>query len=109
MKYKEITSDEYEMLTDRTGRYKITNEFGGKSWYQDNKLHRKNGPAIIYDNGTRLWIMEDEFNREDGPAVMWPSGGKVWYLKGIEYSKEEWFSKLTKEQLTVALANPDNF
>ena len=32
-----------------------------------------------------------------------------WFLNGLEYSKEEWFSKLTKEELTIALANPENF
>ena len=55
-------------------------------------------------------------HRTDGPAVipnrnLIPNSSRttLWFLNGFAYSKEEWFSKLTKEQLTLALANPDNF
>ena len=34
-----------------------TNEFGDKSWYLNGKLHREDGPAIEYANGTKYWYL----------------------------------------------------
>lgn len=34
-------------------------------------LHRVDGPAIIYTNGTQVWYHNGEIHREDGPAITW--------------------------------------
>lgn len=86
MQYKEISADEYDKMTDLIGNHKVLFPDGAKAWYQNGKLHRTDGPADIYLEGE-----------------------KFWFLFGTNYSVEEWFEQLTKEQLTIALANPENF
>jgi hypothetical protein len=46
------------------------------------KCHRKNGPAIIWINGTKAWFLNDKRHREDGPAVEYANGNKSWYVEG---------------------------
>ncbi len=41
---------------------------GTKLWY-DGKLHRLDGPAIEYSDGTKEWYREGKHDRVDGPAV----------------------------------------
>jgi hypothetical protein len=58
-------------------------------WYKDGLLHREDGPAVEGPFGQKYWLQHGEFHREDGPAVIWPNGAQEWYLKGIQYTKEE--------------------
>ena len=56
---------------------------GTVRWYNaDGKLHRVNGPAIEYTDGSKDWFLNDQRHREDGPAVEWSNGTKVWFLNG---------------------------
>ena len=69
---------------------------------KDGQLHRENGPAVEYANGTKSWWLNGERHREDGPAIEWGAGVKEWYQNGkrhredgpaIEYSSgtKEWW------------------
>ena len=86
MQYKQITNKEYYNLASKCGNYRVVNWDETEYWYQNGKLHRLDGPAFIYDS--------------EDPG---------WFIKGEEYSKEEWFSLLTEDQLAIALSNPENF
>lgn len=86
MIYKKISKLEYVNLEPASGNFHIISQDGRREWVADRFLHRTDGPAVVSPNGTRIW-----------------------FLVGSEYSKEEWFSLLTPEQLTIALANPENF
>ncbi len=44
------------------------------------QLHREDGPALIYDNGTQHWFQNGKRHREDGPSRIWPDGIQYWYL-----------------------------
>ena len=55
---------------------------GTKSWYQYEKRHREDGPAVEYANGDKCWYKNGLQHREDGPAVEWASGDKYWYQNG---------------------------
>ena len=64
---------------------------GDKSWYQNNKLHREDGPARIKDQ-TESWYENDKLHRDgDKPAVIihydTPTRpkGKEWWVKGVPY------------------------
>jgi hypothetical protein len=63
----------------------ITNTYGTKEWYQHNRLHRTDGPAVEYANGDKTWWQNDRRHRTDGPAVEYVGGTKAWYLHGTEY------------------------
>jgi hypothetical protein len=40
-----------------------------KAWYDKNgRLHRLNGPAIIYYDGYEEWYRHGKLHRDDGPA-----------------------------------------
>jgi hypothetical protein len=55
-----------------------------KSYYnKDLQLHRTDGPAVEYPDGTKRWYLNDKLHRTDGgPAVEYPDGTKRWYLNG---------------------------
>jgi len=47
------------------------NDNGTIEWYQNDKLHRLDGPAREYANGSKSWYQNGELHREDGPACEW--------------------------------------
>ena len=47
----------------------------------------------VYDNGDKEWYLNDQRHRKDGPAIEWSDGSKAWFLKGVNYSEEEFFMK----------------
>ena len=72
---------------------------GSKYWYQNDKLHRLDGPAVKYDNGDKAWYQNGLLHRLDGHAVKWASGDKDWYINGESLTEEE-FNKVKNELIT---------
>ena len=62
---------------------------GRQHWYLDDKLHRKDGPAIIHPNNTQAWYLHGQLHREDGPAIIRAYGEQKWYLNGNNITEEE--------------------
>ena len=56
------------------GRYQIMNSKG--------QLHRDNGPAAIYPDGTQCWYRNGQRHRDDGPAIIHPDGTEIWCQDG---------------------------
>ena len=52
------------------------NDIGSKYWYQNDKLHRLDGPAVEHINGFKQWLQNGKFHRLDGPAIEWLNGKK---------------------------------
>ena len=65
-------------------------------WYQNNKLHRLDGPAIEFANGSKEWFQNGLRHRIDGPAIECITGDKFWFIKENEYTEEE-FKKVTEK------------
>jgi hypothetical protein len=61
---------------------------GTKEWYVDGKLHREDGPAIEWSNGTKSWFVDGKRHREDGPAIECANGPKHWYVNGKRHRKD---------------------
>ena len=58
-------------------------------WKKDGKLHREDGPAVIYADGSKDWCQDDVLHREDGPAVIYSNGRqKAWYTRGLLVRRE---------------------
>jgi hypothetical protein len=55
---------------------------GTQCWYQDGGLHRGDGPAIIYPDGTQYWCRNGKRHRDNGPAIIYPDGTQEWYRAG---------------------------
>ncbi len=50
------------------------------------KVHRLNGPAVIFRDGDRSWYKHGQRHRDDGPAREWPSQNKEeWWKDGKHY------------------------
>jgi len=90
-----ITVNSYkEIPKGYTGHFKFTN--GTQAWYKNSKLHREDGPAVIYPDGTQWWYKNSLKHREDGPAVIYPDGEQFWYLNNMIYSKRDFYKELYK-------------
>jgi len=63
---------------------------GSKSWYDEGKFHRLDGPAFEDADGTKEWCVDGKLHRLDGPAVEWTSGFKAWYVEGKKMTEEEY-------------------
>jgi hypothetical protein len=58
-------------------------------WFHYGKLHRKNGPAILYEDGCAFWYQHGKLHRDDGPAIddelfarreYYINGRRIYYL-----------------------------
>ena len=68
------------------------NEYGTKSYFVNNVLHRENGPAVEYEDRYKAWYKNGLRHRQDGPAIEYPSGAKRWYLNGKFYGIDNDFT-----------------
>jgi hypothetical protein len=48
---------------------------------ESNQIHREDGPAVVYDDGSEYWYLNNLQHREDGPASKW-DGNLAWYKNG---------------------------
>ena len=66
---------------------------GTKCWYQKGLLHRTDGPAIEYSDGDKFWYQNDKLHRTDGPAVVvlmgiWNGSSMAWKCPKLNSIKE---------------------
>jgi len=81
----------------------IRDPFGILEYRVSGMLHRVDGPAKIFPNGTQHWYYEGELHRIGGPAIEWATGEKHFYLHGIRYSAKDYWSKLLDEGIVSKL------
>ena len=55
---------------------------GSKCWYRNGRLHREDGPALIFINGDKYWRHSGRWHIKDGHAVEYANGDKLYYLNG---------------------------
>jgi hypothetical protein len=87
-----------------TTQYIIKNE-EGTFYHKDTEmtiLHREDGPASEYANGSKSWWFNGKLHREDGPAFVRINGTKYWYLNGKEVSESE-HKRLTTKEPTITI------
>ena len=63
---------------------------GTKDWYVNGKRHREDGPAYEDADGSKDWYVNGKRHREDGPAVEYADGDKEWWINGVWYTEEDW-------------------
>lgn len=64
---------------------------GTIKYYYNKKLHRTDGPAIIYTNGDKDWHLHGLSHREDGPAQEYIDDVK-WYIDGVRQRHKELYN-----------------
>ena len=67
---------QFDPIPDRHGNIEI------QRWYINSKLHRTDGPAEIYPNGTEKWYQYGKLHNSNGPAVIYKNGKKLWFIHG---------------------------
>ena len=68
-----------------------------KIWENENgQIHREDGPAVEYANGSVSWYNQGDNHRDDGPAIVHSYGRHLYYFNHIFYSKEEYWEKIEK-------------
>ncbi len=55
---------------------------GSQEWWQHGVLHRVDGPAVIRADGRQYWLQFGQHHRLDGPAAIHPEGHEVWRQRG---------------------------
>jgi hypothetical protein len=55
---------------------------GTREWWRNGLRHREGGPAVRLSDGSREWWQNGNLHREDGPAIMRSDGTLLWYLHG---------------------------
>lgn len=76
---------------------------GTKEWYANGKLHRENGPAIEWTAGSMEWFFIGKLHRIDGPAIIFASGAKQWYLNGQQLTELQFNQWIDMRELTKQL------
>ena len=46
------------------------------------QLHRVDGPAVEWPDGTREWWVNGQLHRVDGPAIVRANGTRAWFVDG---------------------------
>ena len=67
---------------------------GSKFWYRHGQLHREDGPAVEHADGSKYWYRHGQLHRLDGPAIEWNDGSKFWYLDDKEYTEKKFNKKM---------------
>ena len=68
---------------------KIAYSNGTIEYRLNSKLHREDGPAVIWPDGFVEWYLNGKRHREDGPSIMYPNDLKAWYVNDKYYNTEE--------------------
>jgi hypothetical protein len=67
-----------------------TSSDGCKRWFDDeNRLHRTDGPAEEWPDGSKCWHLNGVRHRIDGPAFEKPTGYKEWWVNGEQMTGEQ--------------------
>lgn len=60
-----------------------TTRSGNKIWKnRKGELHRLDGPAIEFADGTLFWYQNNRLHRSDGPAIQYHNGKYSWWYDG---------------------------
>ena len=71
---------------------------GSKFWYLNGKRHRTDGPAVEFADGTKWWYLNGKRHRIGGPAIEYADGYKAWWLNGRQYFLEDYCKELYKDE-----------
>ena len=67
-------------------QYVEITKYSDKFYYKDKKmtiLHRLDGPAVEWSDGTKEWYVNGKCHRLDGPAIERADGKKSWYINDV--------------------------
>ena len=57
-------------------------------YWLNNKIHREDGPAIEWSDGSKFWYVKGLCHSDNTFAVEDQNGNKFWYFKGMRHRKD---------------------
>ena len=69
---------------------------GNKEWFKKGKLHRKDGPAVEWSDGSYFWFLDGKGHRLDGPAHKVVNGEIRYFIDGEEFSESDYWKEVEK-------------
>jgi len=82
------------------------NNDGSFCWYQQNyEMHRLNGPARKFSDGSKFWYQYGKFHRLEGKAIEYANGYGLWYIEGAEYNKKEFDAEIARRNQSLREGN----
>lgn len=66
---------------------------GSEIWHrvdQPDIIHREDGPAIIWDDGSKFWYYDGVNHNENGPSAIYRTGKVYWHYHGMHLEFDEW-------------------
>ncbi|MCA8354219.1 hypothetical protein [Burkholderia cepacia] len=74
------------MSEAKNGRH--VEENGEIRWYKNDILHRTDGPAIEYPDGSQAWFSNGVRHRSGEPAYVGADGSEEWWVRGVNIGKQ---------------------
>ena len=89
-------------------RYRIEVDSSGTRWYYNSagQLHRDDGPAVEWNNGTKSWYQNGNRHRTDGAAVEYANGYKEWFINGRMVSEADFNQLVGQYELSKMYLMP---
>jgi hypothetical protein len=76
---------------------------GSREWWVNDKRHHLDGPACEYADGSRWWLVDGKLHRLDGPAYEGADGTREWWIEGAELTEQEFLARTQPAQeITIA-------
>ena len=87
---------------------KTINKYGDIKYRLNGFLHRTDGPAIEYVNGSKEWYVNGERHRIDGPAIERVDGNKWWCING-KYHRTDGYKEWLVNNKRITMGNHQSF
>ena len=102
--YRKISQDDFALRCDGKGAYEVLYDY--KTDYRDpDEPSLGIAPLAM----VKAYMVDREYHNATGPAVLCYKEEPSYYLNGRFYKRDEWFKRITADDLAAALGNPINF
>ena len=71
---------------------------GSQRWWLNGQRHRIDGAAVIWADGSQFWWLNGQRHRTDGPASIYADGSQRWWLNGEAVTQKEHTQRTTSER-----------
>lgn len=93
---------EAELFDALRHRIAVCQRTGIRRYYNHSgQLHREDGPAVIWRDGSEAWFHNGKLHRTTGPAVALTNRTTTWWIHGVQYTKQEYYLQIKTLAHTV--------
>ena len=110
--YKKIYHDRVEWRNSEDKLHRINGpaiiwNTGRREWLRDGELHRLNGPAIEENDGHQEWYRFGKLDCEFGSAIRYADGSEDYYLYGVHLTTKQWQTRVIRNKIVSSKKKPE--